>query len=40
MMEKVKAGLFEALEKNWRGGVCCKVIESGHISIGDNVQII
>ena len=40
MMEKVKTGLFEALEKNWRGGVCCKVIEPGHISIGDDVQII
>ena len=39
MMEKVKTGLFKALEKNWRGGVCCKVIEPGHISIGDDVQI-
>ena len=39
MMEKLKTGLFEALEKNWRGGVCCNVIEPGHISIGDDVQI-
>jgi len=39
LMKKVKTGLFEALGKNWRGGVCCKVIEPGQISIGDNVQI-
>lgn len=30
-------GLTEILTPNWRGGVCCKIISEGNISVGDNV---
>ena len=38
-MDEAHAGLFEALRKNWRGGVCCRVICEGQIKIGDEVQL-
>ena len=39
-MSEVMPGLFESLLKNWRGGVCCKVISEGKISITDEVELI
>lgn len=33
-------GLFSAMEKEWRGGVCCRVIQDGEIHVGDRVEII
>ena len=38
-MEEVAAGLKEALQPDWRGGVTTNVIESGLIRVGDNVRI-
>jgi MOSC domain-containing protein YiiM len=39
-MDMQHQGLSLALEPNWRGGVCCKVIADGRIKIGDAVEII
>ncbi len=38
-MEESYKGLFAALAKDWRGGVCCRVISEGEIKIGDEVTI-
>lgn len=39
-MEAAHYGLFNALAKDWRGGVCCKVIADGTIKINDKVRIL
>ncbi len=39
-MEAVHPGLFDALLKDWRGGVCCQVIEDGDISLNDKVVFV
>ena len=39
-MEAVHPGLMKALGPDWRGGVSCRVITGGHISLGDSVSII
>lgn len=36
-MDEASAGLREALEPDWRGGVCCRVINNGRIAVGDEV---
>lgn len=38
-MREVDDALFDALNKEWRGGVCCRVIQDGFITIGDPVEI-
>ncbi len=38
-MEAQKSGLFAALAKEWRGGVCCRVIKNGTVKLGDKVEI-
>jgi len=38
-MEEVVPGLFNALTKEWRGGVCCRVVREGEIKVGDEVAI-
>lgn len=38
-MTKVASGLREALTPSWRGGVCCRVIHGGRISVGDSVAL-
>ncbi len=38
-MDDASPGLRQALEPNWRGGVCCRVIKAGKISVGDNAEI-
>ena len=37
-MDDLKAGLKEALSKDWRGGVSCRVLSEGTIEIGDEVH--
>jgi len=39
-MEEAQSGLFKALSVEWRGGVCCRVLNEGNIQIGDTVEII
>ncbi|MGL1931686.1 MAG: MOSC domain-containing protein [Desulfotalea sp.] len=38
LMEEAAQGLRHALEEDWRGGVCCRVLQDGHIKVGDQVQ--
>lgn len=38
-MDDASPGLRKALEPDWRGGVCCRVISGGEISVGDSVEI-
>ncbi|WP_282609339.1 MOSC domain-containing protein [Pelagibius sp. Alg239-R121] len=40
IMDKASPGLRRALEPDWRGGVCCRVIKGGRISLGDDVDFI
>lgn len=39
-MDEAEKGLFDALNEDWRGGVCCRVIKDGNIRIGDEVQLL
>ena len=34
-MDQTRPGLFAALERDVRGGVCCRVIETGRVATGD-----
>ncbi|MDH5765077.1 MAG: MOSC domain-containing protein [Gammaproteobacteria bacterium] len=38
-MEKVHKGLFNALAKNWRGGVTCRVLNGGTLVTGMPVSL-
>ncbi|WP_416305053.1 MOSC domain-containing protein [Neptunicella sp. SCSIO 80796] len=38
-MDEQYQGLTAKLAPDWRGGVCCRVIQSGHIEVGDRVII-
>ena len=38
-MEKAQQGLFEALRRDWRGGVCCRVVRGGSLELGMNVEM-
>ena len=38
-MDEQIPGLTEALRPGWRGGVCCRVVKAGKISVGDSVEI-
>ena len=37
LMDDFYTGLRAALEPDWRGGVCCRVLEAGALRIGDAV---
>ena len=37
-MDAQQPGLTAALEPDWRGGICCNVINPGEIEIGDLVE--
>lgn len=39
-MEKAQRGLFEALNRDWRGGVCCRVVQGGLLELGMKVKLI
>ena len=39
-MDALYKGLKKALQPAWRGGVCCRVIASGDIALGDSVVVI
>ncbi|KZB59019.1 MULTISPECIES: MOSC domain-containing protein [Thalassospira] len=38
-MDDAAPGLKDAMTPDWRGGVTCRVIESGELAIGDQVTI-
>lgn len=39
-MEQSHPGLLAALQPDWRGGVCCRVVTAGPIAVGDVVNLI
>jgi MOSC domain-containing protein YiiM len=39
VMEAAHRGLRAALTPDWRGGVCCRVVASGTIRVGDRVDV-
>ncbi len=39
LMDQLHQGLKSALTSDWRGGVCCDVIRSGAIKVGDRIEI-
>lgn len=38
-MEKAQPGLFAALSRDWRGGVCCRVLRGGPLALGMDVEL-
>lgn len=38
-MDEQCPGLRKALQPDWRGGVCCSVLQGGTVSIGDPVSL-
>jgi MOSC domain-containing protein YiiM len=38
LMEAAHRGLRQALAPDWRGGVCCRVVQGGTIHLGDAVE--
>ena len=39
-MEAAQPGLFEALRPDWRGGVCCRVVQGGLLTVGLDVALV
>ena len=39
-MDQLHPGLGQALQRQWRGGVCCQVLKPGVIGLGDPIEII
>jgi len=39
-MDEQCDGLRAALQPDWRGGVCCRVIAGGRVALGDPVRIL
>tara|TARA_B100001142_G_scaffold69077_1_gene69087 strand:- start:3288 stop:3725 length:438 start_codon:yes stop_codon:yes gene_type:complete len=39
-MDEQLQGLTNALLSDWRGGVCCNVIEGGDVNLGSEVKIL
>ncbi len=39
-MDEAHPGLRNALQSQWRGGVCCRVKTSGHVRWGDLVTVV
>ena len=38
LMDRARDGLRQALQPDWRGGVCCVVRRGGDIALGDTVE--
>ncbi|MEN8170844.1 MAG: MOSC domain-containing protein [Pseudomonadota bacterium] len=38
-MEALHTGLFDALAKEWRGGVTCRVVKGGVLTVGETVML-
>jgi len=38
LMDSQQPGLTTALTPDWRGGICCEVVEPGTIKLGDQVE--
>ena len=38
-MDDLHGGLQAALQPDWRGGACTRVISGGHIAVGDRIRI-
>ena len=38
-MDEQQPGLTAALAPEWRGGICCDVLQPGHIQIGDQIEL-
>jgi MOSC domain-containing protein YiiM len=38
-MEALHTGLFAALAKEWRGGVTCRVVKGGLLTVGETVVL-
>lgn len=39
-MDEAQAGLLKALATDWRGGITCRVLRGGRLSIGDAVGVM
>jgi MOSC domain-containing protein YiiM len=39
-MDEARSGLLRALYPDWRGGITCRVSESGEVALGDAVEVI
>lgn len=39
-MSAVHPGLFNALAPDWRGGVCCRVLRGGSITLGMGLELV
>lgn len=39
-MTAVHPGLFGALTKDWRGGVCCRVLRGGSLTLGMAAELV
>lgn len=39
-MDKQFEGLTQILEKDWRGGVTCKLLEEGEVHLNDKVELL
>jgi len=39
VMDEQRTGLRAALAPEWRGGVCCRVIEGAEVRVGDTVAL-
>lgn len=39
-MKTVHEGLYDALSRDWRGGVTCRVLQGGQLTLGMDVKLI
>lgn len=39
LTEQAVIGLKAAVESDWRGGVCCRVVKGGPVAVGDDMEI-
>lgn len=39
-MDQAYPGLQEVIRLDWRGGVCCRVLQGGTLTVGDEIRIV